>query len=95
VFTGYSALTVALALPDDGRLIACDVSEEWTSIGRRYWQEAGVDGKIDLRIGPALRHLEALLADGQAGASTLSYRRGQAHYDAYYERALLLLRRTA
>src|ERR1043166_227018 len=54
VFTGYSALTVALALPEDGRLIACDVSEEWTSIGKRYWQEAGVDEKIDLRIAPAL-----------------------------------------
>ena len=54
-FTGYSALCVALALPADGQLVACDVSEEWTSVGRRYWEEAGVAGKIDLRIAPGWR----------------------------------------
>ncbi len=53
VFTGYSALCVARALPADGRLVACDVSEEWTDIGRRYWQEAGVEDRIDLHLGPA------------------------------------------
>src|ERR1041384_3728341 len=55
VFTGYSALSVASALPADGKLIACDVSDEWTSIGRRYWEEAGVANKIDLRLAPALQ----------------------------------------
>jgi len=62
VYTGYSALSVALALPDDGRIIACDINEEWTSIARRYWREAGVDGKIDLRLGPALATLDGLIA---------------------------------
>src|SRR5947209_6651683 len=62
-FTGYSALAVASALPEDGKLIACDVSEEWTSVGRRYWQEAGVASRIDLRIGPALNTLTQLLND--------------------------------
>jgi O-methyltransferase len=65
--TGYSALAVASALPADGRLICCDVSEEWTSVGRRYWREAGVDARIDLRIAPALSTLESLLAQGDAG----------------------------
>jgi caffeoyl-CoA O-methyltransferase len=93
VFTGYSALTVALALPEDGRLIACDVSEEWTSIGRRYWQEAGVAEKIDLRIGPALDTLDGLLAGGQAGAFDFVFiDADKPNYDAYYERALQLLR---
>jgi caffeoyl-CoA O-methyltransferase len=63
-FTGYSALTVALALPEDGKVIACDVSEEWTSIGRRYWQQAGVAHKIDLRIGPGAETLAKIVADG-------------------------------
>src|ERR1700681_1267172 len=66
VYTGYSALSVALALPDDGRIIACDINEGWTSVGRRYWREAGVDGKIDLRLGPALATLDGLIASGQA-----------------------------
>src|ERR1044071_8420110 len=73
VFTGYSALTVASALPADGQLIACDVSEEWTSIARRYWQEAGVAHKIDLRIAPALQTLERLLADGQPGTVDFAF----------------------
>ena len=63
VFTGYSALAVAMALPDDGKLVACDVSLEWTDIGRRYWAQAGVAQKIDLRIAPALETLAALQAD--------------------------------
>ncbi|HCF27534.1 MAG TPA: SAM-dependent methyltransferase, partial [Cyanobacteria bacterium UBA11049] len=66
VFTGYSSLSVALALPPDGKIIACDVSEEYTAIARRYWQKAGVADKIDLRLAPALETLDRLLADGQA-----------------------------
>src|SRR5262249_379653 len=62
-FTGYSALAVALALPKDGRVVACDVSEEWTSVGRRYWREAGVADKIDLRIAPAIETLDGLVAE--------------------------------
>ncbi|MGA9382629.1 MAG: class I SAM-dependent methyltransferase, partial [Phormidium sp.] len=65
VFTGYSSLSVALALPPDGKIIACDVSEEYTNIARRYWQEAGVAEKIDLRIAPALDTLAQLLASGE------------------------------
>src|SRR5919106_4247775 len=67
VFTGYSALCVALALPPQGRLIACDVNKEWTDIAQRYWQEAKVDNRIELRLAPALETLDALLAGGQAG----------------------------
>lgn len=93
VFTGYSALIVASALPENGKLIACDVSEEWTSIGRRYWQEAGIAHKIDLRIAPALKTLDSLLADGQAGTFDFAFiDADKPNYDAYYERALQLLR---
>jgi len=93
VFTGYSALTVATALPEDGKLIACDVSEEWTSIGRKYWEEAGVAHKIDLRIAPAVDTLDALLAEGQAGTFDFAFiDADKPNYDAYYERILQLLR---
>jgi predicted O-methyltransferase YrrM len=93
VFTCYSALTVAQALPEEGRLIACDVSEEWTSIGRRYWQEAGVAHKIDLRIAPALQTLDGLLADGLGGTFDFAFiDADKSNYDAYYERILKLLR---
>lgn len=92
-FTGYSALTVAMALPPDGRLTACDVSEEWTSIGRRYWQEAGVAERIDLRLAPAVETLDAILADGGAGTVDLAFvDADKSGYDAYYERLLALLR---
>jgi predicted O-methyltransferase YrrM len=92
-FTGYSALVVALAIPSDGRLIACDVSEEWTSIGRRYWEEAGVAEKIDLRIGPALETLNGLLADGGEGRFDFAFiDADKTSYDDYYERSLRLLR---
>ena len=73
VFTGYSSLAVALALPADGRVVACDVSEEWTNIARRYWREAGVADKIDLRLAPALDTLDALLRDGQAGTFDFAF----------------------
>lgn len=92
-FTGYSALAVALALPPDGCLVACDVSEEWTSIGRRYWKEAGVDDRIDLRLGPAIETLDAMLAEGGAGTIDLAFLDAdKTAYDAYYERVLELLR---
>ena len=93
VFTGYSSLAVALALPADGRVVACDVSEEWTRIARRYWQEAGVAGKIDLRLAPALDTLDRLLRDGQAGSFDFAFiDADKSNYDAYYERALELVR---
>ena len=93
VFTGYSALVVALALPDDGTIVACDVSEKWTSIGRRYWKEAGVDHKIDLRLQPALRTLDDLIAAGESGTYDYAFiDADKPNYDAYYERVLPLLR---
>jgi caffeoyl-CoA O-methyltransferase len=93
VYTGYSALSVALALPDNGRVIACDINQEWTSVGRRYWREAGVDGKIDLRLGPALVTLDALIADGQANQYDFVFiDADKTNYANYYERALVLLR---
>lgn len=93
VFTGYSGLSVARALPEDGRLVACDVSEEWTQIARRYWKEAGVDGKIDLRLAPATETLDALIAEGGAGSFDIAFIDADKHnYDAYYERCLTLLR---
>src|SRR5580700_3543503 len=93
VYTGYSALSVALALPDDGRIIACDINEEWTSIARRYWREAGVDGKIDLRLAPALATLDGLIASGQANQFDFVFiDADKPNYANYYERALVLLR---
>ena len=92
-FTGYSALSVALALPGDGRLICCDVSEEWTAVGMRYWQRAGVAHKIDLRIAPALETLDALLATGESGKFDFVFiDADKSNYDAYYERCLKLVR---
>jgi len=93
VFTGYSALWVAAALPDEGKIVACDVSEEYTAVARRYWKEAGVDHKIDLRLRPALETLDELLA--QDGASTFDFAfidADKSNYDNYYERALQLIR---
>lgn len=93
VFTGYSALVVALALPEDGRIVACDVSEEWTSIARRYWQQAGVDHKIDLRLQRATRTLDQLIAAGESGTYDYAFiDADKSNYDVYYEKALQLLR---
>src|SRR6187200_1611232 len=93
VFTGYSALSVALALPDDGRLIACDVSDEYTRVGRPYWEQAGVARKIDLQLAPARGTLDARLAAGEAGQYDFAFiDADKASYDAYYERCLQLLR---
>jgi predicted O-methyltransferase YrrM len=88
-FTGYSALSVALALPRDGKIVCCDVSEEWTSIGRRYWKKAGVERKIDLRIAPALETLGKL-----KGTFDFAFiDADKPNYWKYYERCLALLRR--
>jgi predicted O-methyltransferase YrrM len=92
-YTGYSALAVALALPADGRLIACDVSAEWVDVGRPFWREAGVESRIDVRIRPALETLDALLADGAAGSFDFAFVDGdKPNYSAYLERLLSLLR---
>ena len=93
VFTGYSALTVALALPDDGRLLACDISDEYTRVGRKHWEAAGVAHKIDLRLAPAAQTLDARLAAGEAGQYDFAFiDADKTGYDVYYERCLQLLR---
>ena len=93
VFTGYSALSVALALPDDGRILACDISDEYTSVGRPYWKRAGVAHKIDLRLAPALQTLDAELAAGASGRYDFAFiDADKTGYADYYERCLQLLR---
>jgi predicted O-methyltransferase YrrM len=93
VFTGYSSISVALALPADGRLIACDVNEEWTGVARRYWAKAKVANKIELRLAPALETLDALLAAGDAGSFDFCFiDADKERYDDYYERCLQLCR---
>jgi predicted O-methyltransferase YrrM len=93
VFTGYSSLAVALALPADGQIMACDVSDEYTSIARRYWKEAGVDHKIDLHLRPALETLQELLSAGHRGTFDFAFiDADKTNYDGYYEGALELLR---
>ncbi len=92
-YTGYSALSVALALPSEGKLICCDINEEWTAIARRYWAQAGVSDKIDLRLAPALDTIGQLLAQGAAGTFDFVFiDADKGNYDNYYERALKLLR---
>jgi caffeoyl-CoA O-methyltransferase len=93
VFTGYSSLAVALALPNDGSILACDVSEEFTSIARRYWKEAGVDHMIDLRIKPAMESLHELIAQRQHGRFDFAFiDADKPSYEGYYECALELVR---
>jgi predicted O-methyltransferase YrrM len=93
VFTGYSSLAVALALPEDGRILACDVSEEWTAIARRFWREAGVEHKIELKLQPAVRTLEQLVAADEAGRYDFAFvDADKPAYDTYYELLLKLLR---
>ncbi len=92
-FTGYSSLAMALAMPSGGRLTCCDVSEEWTAIARRYWDEAGVADRVDLRLAPALETLDALLAEGQAGAFDMSFvDADKENYLAYHDRCVQLVR---
>jgi len=93
VFTGYSSLAVALAMPPEGRLLACDVSEEWTAVARRYWQRAGVAHKIELKLAPALQTLDAELGAGRQGSCDFAFiDADKPNYPAYYERCLDLLR---
>ena len=93
VFTGYSALAVALAMPADGRLIACDKSDAWTSVARRYWREAGVADRIELRLGDARETLDDLMAGGARESFDFAFiDADKENYDAYYERVLTLLR---
>jgi caffeoyl-CoA O-methyltransferase len=93
VFTGYSSTCVALALPPDGQLVACDISLEWTNVARRYWQEAGVASKIQLHVQPALLTLDSLVAADQHGSFDFAFiDADKTAYDSYYERCLALLR---
>lgn len=93
VFTGYSTLALALALPDDGRVIACDIDAETTAIAHKFWREAGVEQCIDLRIGDAQETLHALIEAGHAGQFDLAFLDAdKTGYDAYYEQILILLR---
>ena len=92
-FTGYSALSMALALPDDGKIICCDISKEWTDIGVPYWEKAGVANKIDLRIGQAMRTLKDLIKNGAAGHFDMAFvDADKTNYANYFELSLALLR---
>ena len=92
-FTGYSALTVALALPDDGRVLACDINDDYTRIGRPFWAQAGVAHKIELVLAPARDTLDARLAAGEAAAYDFAFiDADKVNYDVYYERCLALVR---
>ncbi len=92
-FTGYSSLAVALTLPPDGKLICCDVSEDYTAVARRHWEKAGVAAKIELRLGPAIDTLDALVKTGGTGKyDFMLIDADKTGYDSYYERGLVLLR---
>lgn len=91
-FTGYSALVMAFAQPEGGSLVTCDISEEWTSIARRYWSEAGVERRVDLRLGPADESLDALLAEGGERFDFAFLDADKRGLDGYYERTLRLVR---
>ena len=93
-YTGYSSLALALALPEDGRLVTCDVSEEWTSVARRFWREAGVEPRIELRLQPGLKTLEELEQSAGAGSFDFAFLDAdKPNYIAYYEKLLVLVRR--
>ncbi len=92
-FTGYSSLAVAFALPADGRITCCDVSEEWTAIAQRYWDQAGVAGKIELRLAPALETLDALVSEEGVDKVDMAFiDADKGNYDGYYEACLTLVR---
>tara|TARA_B100000963_G_scaffold174218_1_gene151576 strand:- start:104 stop:766 length:663 start_codon:yes stop_codon:yes gene_type:complete len=93
VFTGYSSLVVARELPDDGLVVACDTSIEWTSIAKKYWKLAGIDNKVDLHLAPAKETLEKLIEDGQASTYDFSFiDADKINYQSYYENSLILLK---
>ncbi len=93
VFTGYSSLSVALAMPHDGRIVACDLNEEYTSIARCFWERAGVSHKIELRLGPALATLDSMISAGESGRYDFVFiDADKMNYAAYYERAVVLVR---
>ncbi len=93
VFTGYSALAIALAMSDDGRVVACDVDESYTAVARRYWESAGVAQKMDLRLAPATKTLETLVTTGQANTFDMAFiDADKSNVDTYYEYSLRLLR---
>jgi predicted O-methyltransferase YrrM len=93
VFTGYSTLVIALALPEDGKIIACDIDRQYTEIARQYWQQANVNHKIDLHIAPALETLDKLIAQGQENTFDFAFiDADKNNYSNYYERALKLIR---
>lgn len=92
-FTGYSSLAMALALPDGGEMVCCDVSEEYTSVARRYWAEAGVEERITLRLAPAVETLDALITEGRTGAFDMAFiDADKENYQNYFERCLTLIR---
>ena len=92
-YTGYSAMAVALALPDDGEVVACDVSEEWTSVAKKAWEKAGIANKIDLQLAPASNTLDALLAEGKEGSFDFAFiDADKTNYQIYYEQCLKLIR---
>lgn len=92
-FTGYSALTVALALPADGKILACDISDEYTAVGKPYWRRAGIADKIELVIAPATETLDARIAAGETGSYDFAFVDADKEgYDGYYERCLRLVR---
>ncbi len=93
VYTGYSSLWTAMALPDDGKLIACDINHDWTAIARRYWEEAGIAHKIDLRLAPASDTLSGLMESGEGGSFDFIFiDADKRHYSLYYEQCLKLAR---
>lgn len=93
VYTGYSALSVAMTLPDNGRIVACDINEEWTQMARQYWRKAGIAKKIDLRIAPAEQTLTTMVENGESQSYDFAFiDADKANYDSYYELCLELLR---
>ncbi len=92
-FTGYTALKVAAVLPQDGKLVCCDISDEWAQIGRPFWKEAGVDAKIELRLAPAIETLTGMLEKGEQGSFDFAFiDADKTGYDSYYEACLKLIR---